>query len=62
MSSLLEEAPAANVLAINGALIIPAGFPRTREAIEVLDRPVLALDISEVMRMDGGLSCMSLRF
>ena len=57
-----EEAPAANVLAIDGALLVPQGFPRTQEALEALGRPVIALDISEVMRMDGGLSCMSLRF
>ena len=57
-----EEAPAANVLAINGTLLAPEGFPRTRKALEVLGRPIIEMDISEVMRMDGGLSCLSLRF
>ncbi len=57
-----EEAPAANVLAINGTLLTPEGFPRTRKALEVLGRPIIEMDISEVMLMDGGLSCLSLRF
>lgn len=57
-----QEAPAANTVAVNGTLLVPMGFPRTRKALEALGRPIIELDISEVIRMDGGLSCMSLRF
>jgi dimethylargininase len=53
---------AANTLWINGTLLVPAGFPRARRKIEALGRPVLELDVSEVRKMDGGLTCMSLRF
>ena len=57
-----EEAYAANTLWLNGHLITPAGFPRTREQLEKLSLPVMELDVSEVQKMDGGLTCMSLRF
>jgi dimethylargininase len=57
-----EEAYASNSLLINGTLIMPAGFPRTRSQLEALDQPIIELDVSEVQKMDGGLTCMSLRF
>ena len=57
-----QEAYAANTLAVNGHLLTPAGFPRTRAALESLGMPVTALDVSEVAKMDGGLTCLSLRF
>lgn len=56
------ETYAANVLWINGTLIVPAGFPKTRKKLEALGLPILSLDTSEARLMDGGLTCMSLRF
>ena len=56
------EAYASNSLLINGTLIMPAGFPRTRARLETLGQPIIELDVSEVQKMDGGLTCMSLRF
>jgi dimethylargininase len=56
------ESYAANVLWINGTLIVPAGYPGTRKKLEVLGLPILELDTSEARQMDGGLTCMSLRF
>ena len=56
------EEYAANTLLINGTLIMPAGFPRTRGLLESLARPVIELDTSEFRKMDGGLTCLSLRF
>lgn len=53
---------AANTLWINGRLLMPAGFPRARRKIEALGLPVRELDVSEVRKMDGGLTCLSLRF
>ena len=55
-------APAANSLWVNGTLLVPKGFARTRNALATLGRPIAELDVSEVIRMDGGLSCLSLRF
>jgi len=56
------EAYAANTLLVNDTLIIPQGFPETRKQLERLGLPIVALDASEARKMDGGLTCMSLRF
>jgi dimethylargininase len=52
----------ANTLLINGRLIMPAGYPQTRRMLEALDLPITELDTSEFRKMDGGLTCLSLRF
>lgn len=57
-----EESYAANTLFVNGTLLTPAGFPRTRELIESCGLPVRELDTSEFRKVDGGLTCLSLRF
>jgi dimethylargininase len=57
-----EEEYAANTLWVNGTLLYPKGFPRTRSNLEKLGVPLIELDVSEVRKMDGGLTCMSLRF
>lgn len=57
-----EEAYAANVLWINGTVLLPDGFPRTLAKLEGLRLPLRVLDQSEVQKMDGALTCLSLRF
>jgi dimethylargininase len=57
-----EEDYAANCLWINDTVLIPAGFPRTRALIEGLGCRTLTVDTSEFRKLDGGLSCLSLRF
>jgi dimethylargininase len=56
------EAYAANSVWINGRVLVPAGFPRTRKNIETLGYEVVPVDVSEFRKLDGGLSCLSLRF
>jgi dimethylargininase len=56
------EEYAANCLFINENIIIAEGFPKFAQAIEALGFPVYKLDMSEFRKMDGGLSCLSLRF
>ncbi len=56
------EAYATNTLLLNGRLVVPRGFPRTRQALEVLGVAMLELDMSEFRKMDGALTCLSLRF
>ena len=56
------EAYAGNTLWINGTLLTPAGFPDTRARLDELGLPVIELETSEAQKMDGGLTCMSLRF
>jgi dimethylargininase len=57
-----KENYAANCLRINDHVVISAGFPRFESAVRELGYPVIALDMSEFRKMDGGLSCLSLRF
>ena len=56
------EEYACNTLWINGTLLTPKGFPNTREQLTTLGLPIIELETSEVHKMDGGLTCMSLRF
>jgi dimethylargininase len=56
-----EEA-AANVLWVNGRLLIPQGYPQTKQKLLDWGADILELDTSEAAKMDGGLTCMSLRF
>ncbi|MBU4524707.1 MAG: amidinotransferase [Desulfomicrobium sp.] len=55
------EEYAANTLLVNGTLIMPSGYPRTRALLETLGLPIAQLDTSEYRKMDGGLTCLSLR-
>jgi dimethylargininase len=56
------ESYAANSLLVNEHLLIPAGYPDTRKKLEFMDLKMIELETSEVQKMDGGLTCMSLRF
>ena len=57
-----EEAYAANCIWVNGTVIIPKGYPAVEAAVRALGYPVLLVDTSEYRKIDGGLSCLSLRF
>jgi len=57
-----NEEYAANSLRINDYVLIPKGFTKTKSAIEKLGYKTIILDLSEYQKMDGGLSCLSLRF
>ncbi len=57
-----EEAYAANCIWINGTVIVPANFPQVKALIEAAGYPVITVDTSEFRKIDGGLSCLSLRF
>lgn len=57
-----EEEYAANVLWINDYLLAPKGFTDTKTKLKALDLEIIELDVSEMQKMDGGLTCLSLRF
>jgi dimethylargininase len=57
-----DESYASNTLWINNTLLTPRGFPNTLTKLQELGMPVIELEMSEARKMDGGLSCMSLRF
>lgn len=56
-----EEA-AANALRINGSVLIGACYPRTLDRVAEQGFLVSAVPVSEVAKLDAGLSCMSLRW
>lgn len=58
----IGEEYAANSLWVNGRVLVPAGFAKTRWAIEAAGHETLVLDVSEFRKLDGGLSCLSLRW
>jgi dimethylargininase len=57
-----DENYAANSLWINDTVLIPSGFPKTRRKIENAGYRTIIIDVSEFRKIDGGLSCLSLRF
>jgi dimethylargininase len=57
-----EEEYSANTLWINDHLLMPKGFPDTKTKLKRLGLPIIELDVSEMQKMDGGLTCLSIRF
>jgi dimethylargininase len=56
------EAYAANCLTFNKSVLVASGFPHFESRLRQLGYHTVALDMSEFQKMDGGLSCLSLRF
>jgi dimethylargininase len=56
------EAYAANCVRVNDAVLVAEGYPEIGAALTRSGCRVLQLDMSEFRKMDGGLSCLSLRF
>ncbi|MDQ3474161.1 MAG: arginine deiminase family protein [Acidobacteriota bacterium] len=56
------EEYAANCLRINEHVLIAEGYSRLAETLASLGYQTIALNMSEFQKMDGGLSCLSLRF
>jgi len=53
---------ATNCVALNGRLLIAAGYPDFERAISGQGLDPIALAMTEFQKMDGGLSCLSLRW
>lgn len=53
---------AANCIRVNEPILIAAGFPKFEATLRGLGYKLIVLDMSEYQKMDGGLSCLSLRF
>ena len=56
-----RESYAANCVCVNGRVLIARGFPLLEAALVRLRYDVVTLEMSEFRKMDGGLSCLSLR-
>jgi dimethylargininase len=57
-----EESYSANCVRVNDSVLVAAGFPRLTEELSARGFDPLMLEMSEFQKMDGGLSCLSLRF
>jgi dimethylargininase len=57
-----SENYAANCVRVNDAVLVAEGFPKFEASLRALGLKTVALDMSEFEKMDGGLSCLSLRF
>ena len=56
------EPHAANVLRIGDALVMPASFPRTQQRLIDAGFRVIAIDVSELQKAEGAVTCCSLVF
>ena len=57
-----EENYAANCVRVNDAVFFPSGYPRLQGALHDAGFHLAILNMSEYRKMDGGLSCLSIRF
>ena len=57
-----DERSAANALRVNGVVFVRAGCPRTLDLLSKHGATVVPLQVSEIAKIDAGLSCMSLRW
>ena len=57
-----DEAYAANCLWINNIVLVAAGYPKTAGKIKKAGYTIIELNMSEFHKVDGGLSCLSLRW
>jgi dimethylargininase len=57
-----KESYAANCVRVNERVLVPAGYPLLLADLIAYGFNPLELEMSEFQKMDGGLSCLSLRF
>lgn len=57
-----DEDACANAIRFNDVVLMPAGFPKTAQALDEAGFAVVEIGNSEAAKLDGGMSCLSLRF
>jgi dimethylargininase len=57
-----KESYATNCIWVNNKVIVSSGFPNAKSTIENAGYKTIEVDVSEFQKLDGGLSCLSLRF
>jgi dimethylargininase len=57
-----DDSYSANSVWINGTVLVPKGYSKTVGAIKKAGYKIREVDVSEFQKLDGGLSCLSLRF
>ena len=61
LTAVGEEA-AANSIRFNDVVLVPEGFPATTETLAKADYDLRQIPNTEAAKLDGGMSCLSLRF
>lgn len=56
------DEPAANLIRYNDLVVMSAGYPRTRDLLTDHGYDVREIGNTEAAKLDGGMSCLSLRF
>jgi dimethylargininase len=57
-----DEMYAANCIRVNDHFLVAAGHPAFAGTLQELGYQTIGLEMTEFQKMDGGLSCLSLRF
>ncbi len=57
-----EESYSANCIWVNDFVIMPKGYENVKKKVVAAGYKIKVLDVSEFRKIDGGLSCLSLRF
>lgn len=57
-----DEGPAANILPLDGAILMAAGYPQTADLVAGEGYQVELIDNSELEKAEGSLTCLSLIF
>ncbi len=58
----VDEEYAANCVRVNDYVLVAAGYPLFEQTLRGAGYKTIALEMTEFQKMDGGLSCLSLRF
>jgi dimethylargininase len=58
----VDEEYAANCVRVNDYVLVAAGYPVFEQMLRGLGYETISLEMTEFQKMDGGLSCLSLRF
>jgi dimethylargininase len=56
------EEYAANCVRVNDRFLVAGGYPGFESTLQELGYETIAVEMTEFQKMDGGLSCLSLRF
>lgn len=62
LDTLKDEPFGANIMQINGYICMNEAFPKTLEFVKTLGYKVKSCDISEFVKAEAGLTCMSVRY
>ena len=57
-----REEAAANAIRFNNLVLMAASFPRTAEMLDKAGYEIAQIDNTDCAKLDGGMSCLSLRF